>query len=105
MLRRVFSNLFSNILKYGDKKTPVQITGTVELDQLTVTLSNTVRQEYARTESNHIGLKSVQKMMTLMEGGFEVQSDKECFTVRLSFPLNETPMPFLQTLPERESAS
>lgn len=105
MLRRVFSNLFSNILKYGDKKTPVQITGAVELDQLTVTLSNTVRQEYVRAESNHIGLKSVQKMMTLMEGGFEVQSDMEYFTVRLSFPLSETPMPFLQTLPERESAS
>lgn len=85
MLRRVFSNLFSNIIKYGDKKAPVQISSAVRNDAFIITLSNTVRQEHVRTESNHIGLKSVHKMMTLMEGGFQMQNTGNRFEVTLSF--------------------
>lgn len=87
MIRRVFSNLFSNVLKYGDKKTPVKITGIIERENFIVTLSNSVRQEYAKTESTHIGLKSVQKMMALMGGTFEIRSDGEYFEVMLALPL------------------
>lgn len=87
MLRRVFSNLFSNILKYGDKKMQVSINCMTNQQTFTVTLSNFVRQEYVKTESTHIGLKSVQKMMTLMSGMFEIQRDEECFEVMLTFPL------------------
>ena len=88
MIRRVFSNLFSNVLKYGDKKTPVKITGIIERENFIVTLSNSVRQEYAKTESTHIGLKSVQKMMALMGSTFEIRSDGECFEVMLALPLH-----------------
>lgn len=85
MLRRIFSNLFSNIIKYGDKKIPVQISCIFEDDGFSVTLVNGVRQEYARIESNRIGLRSVQKMMELMNAGFQTEETESSFCVRLRF--------------------
>lgn len=70
MLARVFSNLVSNIIKYGNKKEPVIITGSTGPDGLHLSFSNAVRTEYSAQESNHIGLKSVSRMAELMHGDF-----------------------------------
>ncbi len=42
MLKRVFSNLFSNIIKYGDKKEPVEITGSLEDSKFVIILKNAI---------------------------------------------------------------
>ncbi len=88
MLRRIFNNLFSNILKYGDKKMPVYITGIIKNQLFVITISNAVRQEYVKTESNHIGLKSVEKMILLMNGRFEIHEGENRFEAVLSFSLD-----------------
>ncbi len=88
MLRRIFNNLFSNILKYGDKKMPVYITGIMKNQLFVITISNAVRQEYVKTESNHIGLKSVEKMILLMKGSFEIREGENRFEAVLSFSLD-----------------
>ena len=64
MLKRVFSNLFSNIIKYGDKKEPVEITGSLEDSKFVIILKNAIKLDASNIESNQIGLKSVSKMLT-----------------------------------------
>lgn len=87
MLKRIFNNLFSNILKYGDKKNPVCVTESIYNKTLEITISNTIKQEHSEAESNHIGLKSVEKMMTLIGGEMNIQEEHSDFTVRLIFHL------------------
>lgn len=87
MLKRIFNNLFSNIIKYGDKKEPVLITGSIEKDIIIITLRNAVKPESTHIESTRIGLKSVQKMMGLMDGALAVTSDDTRFCVTLHFPI------------------
>lgn len=85
MLKRIFNNLFSNILKYGEKSEPVQILIRIESDELRIQIHNTIQETHSEIESNHIGLKSVEKMMTLL-GGRMLYSEKESqFTVQLTF--------------------
>jgi len=85
MLKRIFTNLFSNILKYGDKKEPVLISGTFHKKTLIVTISNTIKTENAQVNSNNIGLKSVQKMLYLLDGEMTVKKNTDSFTVELKF--------------------
>ena len=87
MLKRIFNNLFSNILKYGDKKQPVVITGESGRQYLTVSVTNTAKAEHAGVSGNNIGLKSVQKMMRLLGGTMEVEKETEQFTVTVRLPL------------------
>lgn len=87
LLKRIFNNLFSNVIKYGEKKEPVVITGSAENNQLFITLSNTVRQESDRIQSTQIGLKSVRKMLELLNGKLDVETNNSKFTVRLQLPV------------------
>lgn len=85
MLKRIFNNLFSNILKYGEKAVPVSLSLTIEEGELKIQLKNKVKKVSADIESNHIGLKSVEKMMALLGGRMLCSENAQEFTVRLSF--------------------
>lgn len=87
MLKRIFNNLFSNILKYGDKKYPVTVKGEIHKQFFTISLSNTVKQEHFREKSNNIGLKNVQTMTALLNGTISVDTKDHLFTTELRFPL------------------
>lgn len=83
---RICSNLFSNVLKYGDKQKPVTLTVTVE-DEIRITLQNAVRPDSDGVESNGIGLRSAKKMMTLMGGTLTADSEAQIFTVQMQIPV------------------
>ena len=68
MIKRIFNNLFSNILKYGDKSEPVRISLTYSTQELKILFKNRIKTEHSSIESNHIGLRSVEKMMSLLNG-------------------------------------
>ena len=68
MINRIFTNLFSNILKYGDKGTPVIVRSSVRKQRFTVTVSNAIKQEHSDVGSSNIGLRNVQRMMQMMDG-------------------------------------
>lgn len=87
LLKRIFNNLFSNIIKYGDKKEPVTITGSLNEKYLSVTLQNAVKTESSGIESTRLGLKSVRKMLELMDGTISTQNSDKLFTVELSLPI------------------
>ena len=88
MLKRILTNLFSNILKYGDKreqKVTVQMTATDQ--SVSIRLSNAVRSDLSEELSSGIGLKSVQKMVELHRGTFCSINENSVFTVKLTLPI------------------
>lgn len=87
MIKRIFNNLFSNILKYGDKKRPVSITAQIRESNYIVTIVNTVKGEASHTDSNNIGLKNVDRMIRLLNGRMKVRQEEEGFETELWFPL------------------
>lgn len=87
MIKRIFSNLFSNILKYGDKAVPVQIQGCFTKTTYMLTMLNGIKQQNTGVESNHIGLLSVEKMMQQLGGGSSFSEEDGIFHVRLEFNL------------------
>ncbi len=87
MLKRIINNLFSNILKYGDKKQPVTVSGKIKKQILSISITNAVKQEHSCTRSNNIGLNNVQKMTKLLGSEIKVEEKDGAFTVILSLPL------------------
>lgn len=87
MIKRIFSNLFSNILKYGDKAVPVEIKGCFTKETYILMMSNGIKQQKTGVESNHIGLISVEKMMQQLGGDSSFSEKDGIFSVRLEFSL------------------
>ncbi|MDY2589354.1 MAG: histidine kinase dimerization/phospho-acceptor domain-containing protein, partial [Agathobacter sp.] len=85
MIKRIFNNLFSNILKYGDKSVPVRITFSFDSHELKILVKNSIKEEHADIESNHIGLRSVEKMMSLLNGRILYSEKNNEFAVQLTF--------------------
>lgn len=85
--QRVFSNLFSNILKYGEKETPVCLTTAVNKGCLELGFLNSKKQQSQEVESNRIGLKSVRKMVELQQGSLFVAEEARTFAVTIRLPL------------------
>ncbi len=87
MLKRIFNNLFSNILKYGDKKIPVVVSGKIDHRHFHLIIKNNIKQKFSSADSNNIGLKSARKMMKLLHGELEVTSNQNTFIILLKFSL------------------
>lgn len=85
MFKRILNNLFSNIFKYGDKKETVTISFCIQKNTFTVTIENAVKKEHACESGSNIGLKSVQKMMSLLGGELHISQTSEMFTAKLDF--------------------
>lgn len=89
MIKRIFNNIFSNILKYGDKQAEV-ITDTVFTDDtLKITITNFIKKEFSEVESTKIGLRSARKMIEHMAGKLISHEENDRFTVELIFPLTD----------------
>lgn len=86
-LKRIFQNLFSNILKYGDKKDAVLVSCYMEQKQLKISLTNSIKGNLTGIESNHVGLKSVKKMVELHNGTLFISDHETSYIVQLSFPV------------------
>lgn len=83
--QRIWNNLFSNILKYGEAW--VFIKTYVEKGKLVIRIVNKRKKAIAQVESNKIGLKSVKKMAELQKGSLFVTQEEDSFSVMLEFPL------------------
>lgn len=86
MGKRILNNLFSNIIKYADKKEAVSISASIG-EFLIISVSNKIKGEEAShsAESTQIGLKSVGKMMEKMNGSLLLQIKDGAFTAKLQF--------------------
>ncbi len=88
MVKRVFNNLFSNIIKYADKRDAVAVSACIE-GYFAVSVKNKVKDwgPGGNIESTQIGLKSAKKMMKRMDGDLVLQEENGFFGVELRFLL------------------
>ena len=85
-LRRIFDNLFSNVLKYADPARPVALSSFWAGDELHVCISNYVRATAGRVESTKIGLQTCEKLLTSMGGCFRRRQEAGQFTAEVILP-------------------
>lgn len=88
MIKRIFSNLFSNVLKYGDKNFAVEVEMLCKPGQVVFSLRNRVKEDDEQVESNRIGLKSVKKMVSLHHGELYVMSENGIFSIQITLPVS-----------------
>ena len=88
-LRRLFDNIFSNVIKYADKNSALRVSAKVddEEDSITIRMMNAVLTESRLVESNKIGLKTCEKICQDMGGSFSYTDEGQVFTVRLTIPI------------------
>lgn len=79
--KRILNNIFSNILKYGDKQEKV----IVECRYLEFVFRNHIQSSSMEMESHHMGLASMKTGMQQMNGQLIVQSNENQFCVKLIF--------------------
>ena len=79
--KRILNNIFSNILKYGDKQEKV----IVECRYSEFVFRNHIQSSFMEMESHRIGLKSAETKMQQMNGHLIVQSNENQFCVKLIF--------------------
>ncbi len=85
--RRVLENLFSNLCKYADRTRPVSMTVQVQPENLIFSVENFVPETAEPAESNRIGLKTCQKLLCAMGGGFRQERTGDRFTAEITLPL------------------
>lgn len=87
MLQRAMDNLFSNMHKYADHSVTAIVRGICEGNQYQLYMSNQIRIDDEKVESNRIGLKSVEKIMLMHNGTVNIEIKENTFTVELKLPL------------------
>ena len=86
-LRRVFDNLFSNLRKYADPQKPVTVRVSAGQNTLRLAITNAILAGGSRVESNRIGLKTCDKLLTAMGGSFRQSRTADTFTAEVTLPL------------------
>ena len=86
-LRRIFDNLYSNILKYADRSQPVLLEKWVEADQIHIRLTNAVAADQPRAESNRIGLQTCDKLAKAMGAEVRCEKSPDRFQAEVILPL------------------
>lgn len=86
LIRRIFSNLFSNITKYADKNYKITITIENLKQNLSISFMNIKTTDTVK-ESNNIGLKSVKKMLGIMNGDLYIHNNQSNFIAIVNLPI------------------
>ncbi len=89
LVRRVFGNVFSNLLKYADRSRPVRVEYRQTEQALIIRFANSVCREAEQKESSNIGLKTCEKIMSCHRGKFSCRREGEQFLLELEFPIRE----------------
>lgn len=88
-VRRVFGNLFSNLLKYADRSQPVQVHYEQRDGRLSIRLVNKMTSGSRTGESSHIGLRTCEKIMNDHGGAFRCREHKGQFETEVVFRMVE----------------
>ena len=89
--RRIFDNLFSNILKYADPEKPVYVDKITDGKTICIKITNSIPDHAARVESNRIGLQTCQKLTQAMGGTFTQRKSDGMFCAEVTLPLCQQP--------------
>lgn len=83
---RIFDNLTSNIVKYGDREVPVKLKTIYSGQSAGVAVRNGKSIQKEKTESTRIGLRNIEKMMEKQGGRSIVEQTETEFEIYLQFP-------------------
>ncbi len=86
-LQRVIDNLISNLKKYGDTNTPLEILASEREGMLSIRIRNRIRPGKDNRESTQIGLRTCRRIMEEHRGSFAWYQEGESFQVELGLPL------------------
>lgn len=86
-LRRIFSNLQSNLRKYADPAVPITVEAGPFGDLARISIKNGVKEDAGAVESTRIGLQTCQRLAAAMGGEFRKRQEDGTFTVELFLPL------------------
>lgn len=84
---RVIDNIFSNVNKYADKSSPVEVKTYSDNDRIFIEVSNGISSNIA--ESSEIGIKTCQKIMEQMGGRFTTQKQNGRFVATVVLPVSK----------------
>ena len=82
-LMRIVDNIFSNIRKYADMESTINIDTRIDGARLTVEVRNRLRRDTDGAESNGIGLKTCVRLGSVVADGFEYERNEDSFVCRL----------------------
>lgn len=88
-IRRVFDNLFSNIIKYGNKSLPVTIRSNIAQQSLCITIENHINTEIKKALGTGIGIKTCARIIERHQGQLSISQTRQVFTVNISFAIQE----------------
>lgn len=86
MIKRIINNLCSNIHKYASRKEAICVDITMKHNVMKLSFSNRKKDNVDVIESNHIGLKSVKRMVELHQGNVFIQDLKDSFMIVITIP-------------------
>lgn len=87
LMKRVMDNIVSNLVKYGDREQPLVWSAWAD-SAVHIHLENHIRAEVPDTvESNHIGLRTCEAIMKMLEGSFDARAEGETFLVEVTLPI------------------
>lgn len=87
LLRRVFDNLYANLLKYADLAYPVEIRCWREENQVYLSLRNRVSQSRDQMTGTNIGLSTCEKILSCHGGSFSYWEENGYFQTQLTLPV------------------
>ena len=88
-LMRIIDNLFSNIYKYADMDSPIELKIATTDSALVITLANKIPKSIDRTESSGIGLKTCGKIAEAIGATLNISKSEDTFTAELGLKLNK----------------
>ena len=86
LMRRVFGNLFSNILKYADRAQPVEAEYRETEKELVICLKNSMAADESERESTNIGLKTCETILERHGGTFRCGKKGRLFKAEVRIP-------------------
>lgn len=85
-IRRLFDNVFSNVMKYAETAFPVGVTAELQGGDANIYITNHIWSESKKVESTRIGLKTCEKICETLGGSFSYSEDQDIFAVKISLP-------------------
>lgn len=86
-LRRLFDNVFSNIMKYADKKEVIRVEAGLNGAIIKIVIENHILEQAKKVESTRIGLKTCERICSDLQGTFRYTEEEHIFTVEITFPM------------------
>lgn len=88
-ISRIFDNLYSNIIKYADKKGKISLKSFVRNNEIIILQSNSIKFHNSfKAESHGIGLKNINTILNKYNGEMKYSTINNNYTIEFKIPYN-----------------